>query len=345
MRFNSTQGPVVDDGVPEKVGHLTGVHAQRLQLMEGLPPRGPAWGPEENARLARFDAPVEPIDLPAVDRREAFAPGPNGDVRVIVTTPRRLAEPDAAGRRGVIVWMHGGAFLGGSPEMPEGDHTAARLAHATGLPVVNVDYRLATEGRHHPVLHDDVWAAYTWARSGGHGTPTDPGLVFVGGGSAGAALAATIGHHGRDAEAAAAGVFLAYPLVHYPRPPASAELAAALAVLPDAFQDNPDGDDWLMSNMLGPDMLDIERPEYALAGMTEDFNGYPRTFIENCELDGLRASGERFAQQLADAGVDVEVHTCPGELHAPLNVPGLDSGVRMCAHLAAFINDVINHHA
>lgn len=333
--------PVVGTGAPEKVGRLTGVHAERLPLMEGVSPDRPHWGAEEQARLDRFDGPVEPVDLPPVDRRETTLPGPNGPVRVIVTMPSTLAEPDAQGRRGAVVWMHGGGFIGGTPEMPEGDHTAARLADATGLPVINVDYRTATDGRHHPVLHDDVWAAFDWTRRGGHGVPTDPGLVLIGGGSAGAALAATIGHHGRDEGPAPAGVFLAYPLMHYPRPEAPQELADALATLPPVFQDNPDADEFLMGNMLGPDMLQIEHPEYALAGMTDDLAGYPRTFIENCELDGLRASGERFADQLAAAGVDVEMHTCPGELHAPLNTPGLESGVRMCAHFAAFINDVI----
>ena len=101
---------------PEKVGGLTGPHAERLHHLDGLPPRGPEWGQEENARLA----------------------------------------------------------------------------HLTGLPVVSVFYRLCHDGVHHPVPHEDCWAAYQWVRSGGHGIATDPARVAVGGASAGACLAATV---------------------------------------------------------------------------------------------------------------------------------------------------------
>nr|WP_306468548.1 alpha/beta hydrolase fold domain-containing protein [Actinomyces sp. 186855] len=310
-----------------------------------MSPDRPHWGPEEWARLEQFDAPVEPVDLPEVERREAHAPGPNGPVRVIVTIPTTLAEPDAQGRRGAIVWMHGGGFIVGEAKMPEGDHTAARLAEATGLPVINVDYRLATEGRHHPVLHDDVWAAFRWARDGGHGLATDPSLVIVGGGSAGAALAATIGHRGRDEGPAPAGVVLAYPLVHYPLPEPSAELAAVLATLPPLLYAGPEAEqaqnDRLMRALLGPRMTDVAHFDYAMPGNATDLAGYPRTYVESCEADALRASGDAFVAQLEAAGADVESHTVPGETHGHLSVPGLPAGKTTCAHFAAFIIDVV----
>ena len=340
-RSNSSHPPLVTPTSPEKVGRLTGPHAERLHHLEGLPPRGPEWGEAEMARLDLFDGPVEPVNLPEVTRRDETAPGPHGDVPVRVYTPAELAEPDAEGRRPAVVWIHGGAFIGGDLDMPEADHTAARLADTTGLPVISVFYRLCHDGVHHPVPHDDCWAAYQWVRSSGHGLATDPERVAVGGASAGACLAATVGLRGRDEDTAPAGVFLAYPLVHYPRPEAPEELRAALVGMPPALADNPDGDTWLMGNYLGPALLDIEQPGWALPGMAEALAGYPRTFVENCELDGLRASGERFTAQLAEAGVDVEQHTVAGELHGHLNVPGLPSAITTCEHFAAFITDVV----
>ncbi|SDN41684.1 Acetyl esterase/lipase [Actinomyces ruminicola] len=340
MRKNSSAAPVVVTEGPEKVGHLAGPHGERVHHLEGVSRIGPHLTEAEQAQLARFDAPVEPIDLPEVERRDAVAPGPHGDVPVRVYTPAELAAPDAEGRRAAVVWIHGGAFIFGDLDTGEADHTAARLADATGLPVISVAYRLCRDGIHHPVPHDDCWAAYQWVRAGGHGLPTDPERVAVGGGSAGACLAATIGLHGRDADCPPAGVFLAYPLVHYPRPPASTELAAAIATLPPALVDDPEQDHFLMGNYLGPDLLNIGHPGYALPGMAEDLTGYPRTFIENCELDTLRVSGERFAAQLEEAGVDVEQHTVPGEIHGHLSVPGLPTAKATCAHFAAFISDV-----
>ena len=101
-----------------------------------------------------------------------------------------LRELAAAGAREL------GAELDADGHVPahgEADHTAARLAHLTGLPVVSVFYRLCHDGVHHPVPHEDCWAAYQWVRSGGHGIATDPARVAVGGASAGACLAATVG--------------------------------------------------------------------------------------------------------------------------------------------------------
>ena len=127
MRTN----PIVTADGPEKIGRLNRLRAERLHHLEGLPPRGPGFTAEHQARAALYDLPVEPVDLPEVDRRDDAAPGPHGDVPVRVYTPRALAAPDAHGRRGAVVWIHGGAFIFGDLDMPEADHTAARLAHAT----------------------------------------------------------------------------------------------------------------------------------------------------------------------------------------------------------------------
>ncbi|WP_103062552.1 alpha/beta hydrolase [Actinomyces qiguomingii] len=345
MRFNSSHGPVVATEASEKVGRVAGVHGERLHVLEGLPPRGPGFTAEHQAQAARYDLPVDPVDLPEVDRRDDAAPGPHGDVPVRVYTPSALAAPDTAGRRGAVVWIHGGAFIFGDLDMPEADHTAARLAHATGLPVVSVDYRLAVDGLTHPVPHDDCWAAYQWVRSGGHGLPADPERVAVGGGSAGACLAASVGLHGRDAGEPPAGIFLAYPLVHYPLPEPSAELTAVLATLPPLLWPGREAaiaqNDYLIGQLLGPEMTGVEHFDYAMPGNADSLVGYPRTYIENCEADDLRASGERFTQQLVEAGVDVEQHTVPGETHGHLSVPGLPTAKATCTHFAAFLDDVL----
>ena len=99
--------------------------------------------------------------------------------------------------------------------------------------------------------------------------------------------------------------------------------------------------DALMAQLLGPAMTGVEHFDYALPGSATSLAGYPRTYIENCEADELRASGERFAAQLEEAGVDVESHTVPGETHGHLSVPGLPTAKATCAHFAAFIADVV----
>lgn len=51
--------------------------------------------------------------------------------------------------------------------------------------------------------------------------------------------------------------------------------------------------------------------------------GFPRTFVVTAERDNMRASGDLFAAELAEAGVDVQHHVLPDTRHAFLNRPGL----------------------
>lgn len=75
-------------------------------------------------------------DVPTEERR---IPTRHGDVRVLVHRP-------AAGSTPVIVWIHGGGFIVGSPET---HHRLTRtLAHLTAATVVSVDYTLAPEARY-----------------------------------------------------------------------------------------------------------------------------------------------------------------------------------------------------
>ena len=72
-----------------------------------------------------------------------------------------------------LVWVHGGAFIGGSLDMPESDWVARELA-ARGIPVVAVDYAKCLGEVHYPVPSDDVLAAWRHVRRrlrGGAGHP------------------------------------------------------------------------------------------------------------------------------------------------------------------------------
>src|SRR5690625_4981623 len=80
---------------------------------------GPAksWTEACEQARAEWDAPYGPAeqwDLRVEDRQ---APGPHGPVPVRIYTP--TAPVDAP--RPVLVWCHGGAFMHGDLDMPEGD--------------------------------------------------------------------------------------------------------------------------------------------------------------------------------------------------------------------------------
>ncbi|MCL3777417.1 alpha/beta hydrolase fold domain-containing protein [Actinomyces sp. 186855] len=276
----------------------------------------------------------EPEQTHAVTEDREIA-GPHGPVPVRVYRPEpgweptAPAVPDGEGRLPGLVWLHGGAFVGGDLDMPEADLVARGITTRTGVTVVSVFYRLCHGGVHHPVPHDDGYAVFRWTVDNAASLGIDPGRVAVGGASAGGNLAAGVALHARDDARAglvpAWQALLAYPVAHAGRwPEASAELAERLVRMPQILRFPADVMAGMNSSYLGG-ALDAA-PAYASVGDAQgtaaDLAGYPSTYIENCENDDLRASGEGLARQLADAGVDVECVTCAGVPHGHLNAVG-----------------------
>ena len=290
--------------------------------------------PEQTEVSARLRAKAEPVagyTAPHAVVRDEAVPGPHGHIPIRIY---RAADATAAGP--VLVWCHGGAFVGGDLDMPEADATAREVATRAGAVVISVDYRLATNGVHFPVPHDDAHAVFRWARANAEALGSTPERVHLGGASAGANLAAGVTLRLRDEQGEPpASVVLAYPLVHAELPRPSAELAAKLALLPDteAFQDDA-VNRILVENYLGGPVE--QASPYAFAGLGE-LAGYPRTFMVNCEYDRLRSSGEDFAARLRAAGVEVELSLARDVLHGHLNAPHLAEAQRSYADIAAWL--------
>jgi acetyl esterase/lipase len=265
---------------------------------------------------------------PAALTEDLDLPGPHGPVRV------RVYRPGAAGAaRPLLVWCHGGGFLGGDLDMPEADATARELAARAGAVVLSVDYRLAVQGVHYPVPLDDVHAAYVWAVE--HADQLGAGTAAViGGGSAGANLAAGVAVRLRDEGAPPAGVMLLYPIGHPVLPPASPELAAKLDRLSSAHTFTAEAVKPVVENYLGAP--DSEASPYAMAGIA-DLQGYPPTLIINCEYDGLRASGEAFAAALEAVGTPVTQLLAPDVLHGHINSPWLPQAQQSYADMAQWL--------
>ncbi|MCU1422857.1 MAG: alpha/beta hydrolase [Microbacteriaceae bacterium] len=98
---------------------------------------------------------------------------------------------DGHSPRGTLFWIHGGAFVAGSPRTALGP--AANLVRASGTRGLSVDYRLAPE-HPFPAALDDVLAAY---RGVLEQVPAEE--IVVGGESAGGALALSLLVAARDA--------------------------------------------------------------------------------------------------------------------------------------------------
>jgi acetyl esterase len=140
------------------------------------------------AFLAMAAAPPPPGAAPP----DPFAPkpyAPNAQVRTVQGAGRevevRIVPPSSGNPRGAYLHMHGGGLIFGSADQDDG--MLARIADATGLASVSVEYRLAP-AHPYPAAWDDCEAAAAWlakavkSEFGGD-------VLAIGGESAGATLA------------------------------------------------------------------------------------------------------------------------------------------------------------
>ncbi|MEU8258921.1 alpha/beta hydrolase [Micromonospora inaquosa] len=100
----------------------------------------------------------------------------------------------------VLVWIHGGAWLFGSPKQPpdwlmEADPFTAAVR--AGFAVASAQYRLSGEA-HFPAQLDDVKAAVRWLRRHGDTVGVDRERIAVWGESAGGHLASMLALTGED---------------------------------------------------------------------------------------------------------------------------------------------------
>ena len=208
-------------------------------------------------------------------------------------------------RGGVFVWLHGGAWMLGTPVSQ--DPLARAFANRIGCAVLSVDYRRSPEHRY-PAATDDAWQATRWAAG-------QFGRVAVGGDSAGGNLAAAVALRARDRGLALALQMLVYPVL-------DGDLDAPYR--DDFAKRNPvdreaPGTSWRDSmryiwqeyvpdqaQRLSPDASPIHAS--SLAGLA------PAMLI-TAGRDILCAESEEYARRLADAGVPARLRNYPGASH------------------------------
>jgi acetyl esterase len=140
-----------------------------------------------------------PRDVPSLRAMlDGFAPMLNMDPPKVGATHDRVAlregvtadvlVPATPGPHPVLVYLHGGGWVAGSPRTHR--KLALRFAEA-GYLVVNVDYRLAPEAPF-PAPFDDCVFAVRWAAENARRYGGNPARLAVGGDSAGGNLSAAV---------------------------------------------------------------------------------------------------------------------------------------------------------
>jgi acetyl esterase len=174
------------------------------------------------ARAARSPLPAYHTVSPFVarriyrDTRAALAPAAQAvsEARLIVGdgVALRSYRPNGIALEEVLpalVFFHGGGWTIG--DIDTHDSLCRQLANGARCAVFSVEYRLAPEYPF-PAAVDDCIAATSWVARNAAALGINPGMIAVGGDSAGGNLAAVITLHARDH----GGPALAFQLLIYP---------------------------------------------------------------------------------------------------------------------------------
>jgi acetyl esterase/lipase len=233
----------------------------------------------------------------------AHAPVPDGMTAAPVDAGGVPAEwvamPDADPER-VLLYVHGGAHVSGSLNTHR--RVAALLSEASGMRVLNVDYRLAPENPH-PAAVDDAVSAYRWLLAQG----VLPSRIALAGDSAGGGLAAATLVALRDQGA---------PL------PGGAALISPwtdLTITAESYKTRADADPMLDADRLresaamylgGADAATpLASPVHA------DLTGLPPLLVHVGDAEVLLDDSVTLAERASAAGVDVTLEVWPEMIH------------------------------
>ncbi len=290
------------------------VDAILQKVLDAVPFRLTVDDGVEAARRGLRELPRRPMhpDLRVEDRR---IDGPAGPIPVRVYWPTTNAGEEA---HPVTMFFHGGGFALG--DLDTHDATAREHAVGAGSVVVSVDYRLAPE-HPYPAAVEDAWAATRWVADNAGEFGADSSRLAVAGDSAGGNLAAVVAQLARDAARSGDGPALAFQLLWYPSTMWDTSLPS--------FTENANApvlDSAAMAAFTGwyAGHLDLTDPPASLApGRASDLSGLAPAYVAVAGHDPLRDDGVRYAELLADAGVDVELHNATTLVHGYLGYAGV----------------------
>jgi monoterpene epsilon-lactone hydrolase len=272
--------------------------------------RQPSLEEQRDAMAAMAAMTTEPE---GVTLRDTYA----GGVRAFWHTP------DGADTDRVLLYLHGGGYVMGSPRSHQ--HLVSHLALALGCPALNLDYRLAPE-HPHPAAVEDTVAAYRWLLDRGHA----PGHLAIAGDSAGGGLTLATLVALRDAG-------LPQPAGAAPISPWTDMEGTGESMTSRADLDLLVGRDGL--KIMADHFLAGSDPRHPHASpLHADLAGLAPIYIQVGDHETLLDDSTRFAARAEAAGLDVRIDVFPEMQHvfqfSAGNVPEADEAL---ARIAAWL--------
>lgn len=243
----------------------------------------------------------------------------------------RIYVPEVAGPLPVLVYYHGGGWVGGSLAVV--DEPCRALANRNGAVVVAATYRLSPEA-HFPAATNDAYSVLCWASAQAAEFGGDPARLGVIGDSAGGNLAAVAALMARDrGTPVVKAQILTYPVIQRDGNFASREENREGYLLTTA------GVAWFWDQYLARDE-DASNP-LASPIMAESLAGLPPALVMTAEFDPARDEGESFGHALEKAGVPVTIQRFDGLIHGVYWMSGV---VPRSAELHETIAGFVSQH-
>ncbi len=224
-----------------------------------------------------------------------------GPVRV------RVFRHNSPGPQPALIYMHGGAWMQGSPET-HFDITS-RIASWNRQTVISIDYAKAPE-RPFPAAVVQCEAVARWAFNNAGALAIDPARMAIGGDSAGGNLAAAVTLLMRETGPKLLAQLLIYPACDFDMSRPSYSQNANGPIVRTAEMP-------MVNAMYCPDPKLLNDPRVSPLHASSHA-GLPPAFLAIAQFDPLRDSGTAYGEALQRAGVPVEIDTGEGLIHGYL---------------------------
>lgn len=272
--------------------------------------------------------PEEIDDFPAFRAQETEAgnamvdqltePAPEGARRRVIRIPvdggsidLHIFTPSTPGPHPAHLYLHGGGWVGGSIKHTYIDIVCSERAVLADCVVVTAEYRKAPE-RKFPTGLNDSYTALLWVADYVDELGLT-GLITIGGGSAGANLAAAVALKARDE----GGPHLALQILEVP---ALDLTGSAPSMTRNATGYGLTAADALRCIAYYLDSPDQAKDPYASPLLAHDLRGLPPAHIQSAEYDPVCDDGQAYATRLSQAGVTATYSIYHGQIHIS---PGL----------------------
>ena len=284
------------------------------------------------SHLAHVPWPWGLVDFAA----RAVTPAP-GSVRATIRLPyctarlvRAAGVLPADGTRGVVLYMHGGAFL--TCGVNTHDRLVTMLSRYADTPVLVMNYRMMPKYSVGAAI-DDCYDGFRWLRGQGYG----PEQIVLAGDSAGGYLSLALAERLLDEGEEPAAIVAMSPLMQIAKALKQAHpnircdaLFSAKAF--DAFVD-------LIARAAQRHIMD-GRPEEIYEPLDHIEAGLPRTLIHVSGSEVLLHDARLAARRLAAVGVPVQLRVWPGQMHVfQIAAPIVPEATRSLRQIGNYIRE------